>query len=224
MTEATSKQQPSSTRSLRISGRRVGLDGVVNLGVRECLGEVQIILADDIKVDNEAGAVFSALLEEFADACGHLNPTPLSGRRRSRRGEPPMTLAMFRGCETRSVTAIAALVRMREIPFRTAGKDGQAFSVSPALAPAVIQKSPSVVALSRVASGELASPVSPPAAGRGCKEVAAHFLRRLSGLLSGCPPTDTRPQARAKLGKSRNNPIEPRRATLFVLTERKSGA
>src|SRR5215475_71216 len=26
------------------------------------------------------------------------------------------------------------------------------------------------------------------------------FLRRLSGLLSGCPPTDTRPQARAKLG------------------------
>jgi hypothetical protein len=24
--------------------------------------------------------------------------------------------------------------------------------------------------------------------------------------LSGCPPTDTRPQARAKLGKSRNNP------------------
>ena len=31
------------------------------------------------------------------------------------------------------------------------------------------------------------------------------FLRRLSGLLSGCPPTDTRPQARAKLGDARNN-------------------
>ena len=28
---------------------------------------------------------------------------------------------------------------------------------------------------------------------------------RLSGLLSGCPPTDTRPQARAKLGKAINN-------------------
>jgi hypothetical protein len=26
-------------------------------------------------------------------------------------------------------------------------------------------------------------------------------LRRLSGLLSGCPPIDTRPQARAKLGE-----------------------
>src|SRR5271156_4411391 len=35
------------------------------------------------------------------------------------------------------------------------------------------QKSPSVVALSRVASGELALPVSPPAAGRGSKEVAS---------------------------------------------------
>src|SRR6202047_3912157 len=35
------------------------------------------------------------------------------------------------------------------------------------------QKSPSVVALSRVASGELAMPVSPPAAGRGSKEVVS---------------------------------------------------
>jgi hypothetical protein len=35
---------------------------------------------------------------------------------------------------------IAALVRMREIPFRTAGKEGQASSVSPAFAPAVTKK------------------------------------------------------------------------------------
>src|SRR5262249_60281041 len=34
------------------------------------------------------------------------------------------------------------------------------------------------------------------------------FLRRLSGLLSGYLPTDTRPQARAKLGNSRNNLFE----------------
>ena len=34
------------------------------------------------------------------------------------------------------------------------------------------------------------------------------FLRRLSGLLSGYLPTDTRPQARAKLGKSRNKLFE----------------
>jgi hypothetical protein len=38
------------------------------------------------------------------------------------------------------VAAIAALVRMRETPFRTAGKDGQAFPVSPAFAPAVTKK------------------------------------------------------------------------------------
>jgi hypothetical protein len=92
---------------------------------------------------------------------------------------------------------------MREIPFRTAGKDGQALSVSPALAPAVIQKSPSVVALSRVARGERALPVRlrlPVAGAREQSKQSALSLRRLSGLLSGCPPTDTRPQARAKLG------------------------
>jgi hypothetical protein len=60
---------------------------------------------------------------------------------------------------------------MREIPFRTAGKDGQALSVSPAFAPAVIQKSPSVVALSRVASGELALPVRLRLPVAGVKEV-----------------------------------------------------
>jgi hypothetical protein len=38
------------------------------------------------------------------------------------------------------------------------------------LAPAANQKSPSVVALSRVARGERAMPVSPPAAGRWSKE------------------------------------------------------
>ena len=35
------------------------------------------------------------------------------------------------------------------------------------------------------------------------------FLRRLSGLLSGYLPTDTRPQARAKLGKSPNKLFDP---------------
>src|ERR1700735_2091815 len=109
---------------------------------------------------------------------------------------------------------------MREIPFRTAGKDGQALSVSPALTPAVIQKSPSVVALSRVASGELALPVRLrlPVAGARKKRV---FLRRLSGLLSGCPPTDTRPQARAKLGDFANKLL--RRAAQAFWSERMVG-
>ena len=50
-------------------------------------------------------------------------------------------------------------------------------------------------------------PVSPPAAGqvvRSSNNRSISPLRshsgRLSGLLSGCPPTNTRPQARAKLG------------------------
>ena len=38
-------------------------------------------------------------------------------------------------------------------------------------------------------------------------EEAFGFLRRLAGLLSGYLPTDTRPQARAKLGTQRNTRI-----------------
>src|SRR5687768_3220261 len=34
-------------------------------------------------------------------------------------------------------------------------------------------------------------------------------LGRLSGLLSGCPPTGTRPQARAKLGKGEIRSLAP---------------
>lgn len=77
------------------------------------------------------------------------------------------------------------------------------------------QKSPSVVASSYVPRGERGSPVFPPAAGccrvrcrhpdrrLGAPARPASILKpwRLSGLLSGCPPTGTRPQARAKLGK-----------------------
>src|SRR5262249_17303250 len=71
--------------------------------------------------------------------------------------------------------------------------------------PAETKEARSVVALSRVPRGERGAPVSPPAAGQVVSELKRSHqpLRshsgRLSGLLSGCPPTDTRPQARAKL-------------------------
>ena len=42
--------------------RRIGLDGVEHLGVRQHLGEVQVVLAHDIEVEDEAGSVFSAML------------------------------------------------------------------------------------------------------------------------------------------------------------------
>jgi hypothetical protein len=44
-------------------------------------------------------------------------------------GEPPVMLAA-RAMRVLGLTSIAALVRMRESPFRTAGKEGQAFSVN----------------------------------------------------------------------------------------------
>ena len=51
--------------------RRIGLHGVVHLGVRQHLGEVQVVLADDVEIDDEAGSVIGTLLQKFADACGH---------------------------------------------------------------------------------------------------------------------------------------------------------
>src|SRR5215510_6653457 len=88
-----------------------------------------------------------------------------------------------------------------EIPVRTAGKDEQASSVT------------------RAGGGNRQRPRKPDrrcfkprpllraeCAGfaSGCRsdflESLAHLSRRLAGLLSGYLPTDTRPQARAKLG------------------------
>ena len=56
--------------------RRVGLDGIEHLGVRQHLGEVEIVVADHVKIDDEAGSVFGALLEKFADSRGHCHPLP----------------------------------------------------------------------------------------------------------------------------------------------------
>ena len=42
---------------------------------------------------------------------------------------------------------------------------------------------------------------------------------RLSGLLSGCPPTDTRPQARAKLGGRDISALAQRCKSFFALAE-----
>jgi hypothetical protein len=46
------------------------------------------------------------------------------------------------------------------------------------------------------------------------------FPWRLSGLLSGYLPTDTRPQARAKLGKSGNKCFDPVAQVFFPRNQR----
>ncbi len=61
--------------------------------------------------------------------------------------------------------------------------------------PTETKKARSVVALSRDPPLRRGSPV---------RLRLPVFTRRLTGLLSGSPPTDTRPQARAKLGNSVN--------------------
>ncbi len=55
---------------------RIGLHGIEHARVRQRLGESQIILADDVEIDDEAGSLVAALLQEFADACGHLRISP----------------------------------------------------------------------------------------------------------------------------------------------------
>ena len=105
----------------------------------------------------------------------------------------------------------AALDWNGESPFLTAGKDEQASTVTRAgwwkagrdqrspLRRCFKPRPPLRAGCAGFASGCRSS-------GFGAQAIADSNLRsrsgRLSGLLSGCPPTDTRPQARANLGKS----------------------
>ena len=55
LTEATSKQRAELGQQLEDFRRRVGLHGIEHLRVRQRLGERQIVLADDVEVDHQAG-------------------------------------------------------------------------------------------------------------------------------------------------------------------------
>ena len=52
-------------------GRRVCLDGVEHARVWQRLGKAEVVLADDIEVDDEAGAVVDTVAQEIADARVH---------------------------------------------------------------------------------------------------------------------------------------------------------
>ena len=56
--------------------RRIGLHRIEHFGVRQRLGEVQIVLTDDVEIDDEARSVVGARFKKFADACGHLHKAP----------------------------------------------------------------------------------------------------------------------------------------------------
>ena len=91
----------------------------------------------------------------------------------------------------------AALVRKGRAPSARPAKKDKPLRCHPAFAPALPKKS----------FRRCFKPRRPLRAGfagfaSGCRsreQGRSLFLRRLSGLLSGCPPTDTRPQARAKV-------------------------
>src|SRR5580704_7436544 len=105
-----------------------------------------------------------------------------------RRTFPPWT----RRIAPSKVFMAIAWIGMRSRSARPARKTS--LFGKPALEAGRDEKARSVVALSRVP--RLAGFAgSPPAVGPN---------ERLTGLLSGSPPTDTRPQARAKMGRCRN--------------------
>jgi hypothetical protein len=80
-----------------------------------------------------------------------ISPAPDIRRRRSRlSGEPPVVLAMNATWVHSLRHAMSALVRIGSAPVRTAGKEGQAFSVQAGIRAGVTKKARSVVALSRV--------------------------------------------------------------------------
>ena len=184
--------------------RRIGFDGVEDFGVRQRLGEVQIVFADDIEVDHEAGSIVATLLEEFADTRGHAStPHPTGG-----------VAADVNLLRRARIRACGADLRRRDCCLGPDEGDPvphcwqrrtSPFGV-PGIGAGSHPKKPFRRCFKPRRQWRAGIAGSPPAAGRGSKEV--QFLPwRLSGLLSGCPPTDTRPQARAKLGNSANKPL-----------------
>ena len=55
---------------------RVGLDGVVDLGVGQGPGEGIVVVAHDVEVEHQAGPFLFAVLKELADAIGHCSCIP----------------------------------------------------------------------------------------------------------------------------------------------------
>src|SRR5262249_41330890 len=111
----------------------------------DALEKSLIIVARDVESDDEAGPVVAAVAQEFADALGH-GRAPLPKVQRARRG--PELKFRRRAARRHRVRISPPAVRWRHgaraegfspemlpwigagIPFRTAGKDGQASSVS----------------------------------------------------------------------------------------------
>src|SRR5262249_23923368 len=140
-------------------------------------------------------------------------------------GEPPgdagcelvARCAMGTHWRTWALNPLCCLGLEWELPLRTAGNDEQASSVA---TPAVVcwQRSrkpgPSLLyTASPVERGVCRFRLRLPVKRIGAQATADSMLQscsgRLSGLLSGCPPTDTRPQARAKLGDCAHKRCEP---------------
>ena len=123
--------------------RRVGLDRVEDAAVRQRAGEGGVVLAHDIEVDHEAGAVGSSVAEEVADTVGHSRELPSQShvetagpliigqplwRRPIRDDRGPVCrliaswVSGWQSIRRTGPSACRCLRLDREFPFRTAGK------------------------------------------------------------------------------------------------------
>ena len=96
--------------------RRVRLDGVEHPAVRQCLGKGGIVVAHDVEIDDEAGAIVEPLIaaaaQEFADALGHWRAP--SSRFKGPSGKAPSGPALMFGrprfcAQTAGVSGSSAL-------------------------------------------------------------------------------------------------------------------
>src|SRR5579871_5389784 len=193
--------------------RRVRLDGVVDPRVRQRVGESMIILAHHLKVDHKAWSVVLPAAQKLVDALRH-GALPIAKGAASRSTCAGLQVSddarWGRADERARNPAMLPWFGLGMSPIRTRGNDEQASSVARAggwrtgrdqkspLRRCFKPRPPWRTRYAGFASGCQSSVRSSndPMTLRSSRSRSG----RLSGLLSGCPPTDTRPQARAKLG------------------------
>ena len=232
-TEAASKHEPSSRQELEHLRRRIGLHGVEHARVGQRAGELRVVVAHDVEVDDQAGPVLASVAQEFTDALGHgalptkgsmeasrasgltgqaAKPPGVSGEESSLRscdGDTSGVDGLFTrrsclGLEGETPTARPAMINK---PLRCRPLEGQRDQKSP-FRRCFKPRPPLRAGFAGFASGcrSLFGTRSSSEPGSCLRDIhpprANPCLWRLSGLLSGCPPTGTRPQARAKLGRA----------------------